>query len=137
VSCPMRIAKEAKSYGRFRESSTKDKPAINYVDDDTISNEEEEVCVAEWVDIAKDKLFACSFPRPNPGKKDTMKYTFDVSKCDKLFDVLLQNKVIHLSEGHVVPSAGQPVKGKYSKWHGTFDEAGCWSISGKCEHDQL
>jgi hypothetical protein len=46
--------------------------------------------------------------------------TFDVTKCDKLFDVLLQNKVICLSEGHTVPPPEQLAKGKYCKWHGTF-----------------
>jgi hypothetical protein len=45
---------------------------------------------------------------------------FDVTKCDKLFDVLLQNKAIQLSDNHVVPSAAQLGKGKYCKWHGTF-----------------
>jgi hypothetical protein len=29
-----------------------------------------------------------------------MKYTFDVSKCDKLFNVLVQGGVIRLKEGH-------------------------------------
>jgi hypothetical protein len=34
-----------------------------------------------------------------------MKYTFDVSKCDKLFDVLVQGGVIRLKESHVIPAA--------------------------------
>jgi hypothetical protein len=92
----------------------KDKPSINWVDD-------MEVCVAKWVNTAKDKLLACSFLRPSPGKNEEVKFTFDViTKCDKLLGVLLQNKVIRLSEGHVVPPPGQIAKGKYSKWHGTF-----------------
>jgi hypothetical protein len=49
-----------------------------------------------------------------------MKLTFDVTKCDKLFDMLLQNKVIWLSKGHIVPPPRQAVMGKYFKWHGTF-----------------
>jgi hypothetical protein len=49
-----------------------------------------------------------------------MKFTLDVTKFDKLFDVLLQNKVIRLSEGHAVLPPEQAVKGKYCKWHGTF-----------------
>jgi hypothetical protein len=58
--------------------------------------------------------------KAEPWEKDEMKFIFDVTKCDKLFDVLLQNKVIQLSENHVVPSAAQLAKGKYCKWHGTF-----------------
>jgi hypothetical protein len=49
-----------------------------------------------------------------------MKFTFDVMKCDKLFDLLLQSNVIHLSENHVVPTLDQIAKEKYCKWHGTF-----------------
>jgi hypothetical protein len=45
--------------------------------------------VAEWVDTPKDKLISYSFLKPNTGRKDEMKYTFDVSKCDKLFDLLV------------------------------------------------
>jgi hypothetical protein len=39
-----------------------------------------------------------------------MRYTFDVSKCDRLFDVLVQGGVgvrvgvIKLKEGHVIPA---------------------------------
>jgi hypothetical protein len=31
----------------------------------------------------------CSFLKPGSGKMDDMTFTIDVSKCDKLFDVLL------------------------------------------------
>jgi hypothetical protein len=46
--------------------------------------------------------------------------TFDVIKCDKLFDVLLHNKVICLSEGDVILPLAQIVIDKYCKWHGTY-----------------
>jgi hypothetical protein len=36
-----------------------------------------------------------------------MCFKFDVSKCDKLFDVLLQNNIIKLKGGHVIPTAEQ------------------------------
>jgi hypothetical protein len=49
-----------------------------------------------------------------------MKYTFDVSKCDKLFDLLLKGRVIRLTEGHVIPSADQLAKKKYCKWHDSY-----------------
>jgi hypothetical protein len=81
--------KEVKSYGWFKETSTKDKPVVNRVSDDTVSNDEDGVYVAEWVDTAKGQPLVCSFLKPIPGKRDEMKYTFDVSMCDMLFDVLL------------------------------------------------
>jgi hypothetical protein len=46
----------------------------------------------------------CPFLKPNMRRKDEVKYTFDLSKCDKIFDVLVCGGVIKLSEGHVVPS---------------------------------
>jgi hypothetical protein len=49
-----------------------------------------------------------------------MKYTFDVSKCDKLFDLLLKGRVIRLTEGHVIPSADQLAKKKYCKCHDSY-----------------
>jgi uncharacterized protein YlbG (UPF0298 family) len=82
-------AKEVRTYGRFKETSSKDKLPVNYVRDESVSDDEDGVCVVEWVDSAKDQPLACSFLKPSPGRKDEMKYTFNVSKCDKLFDVLL------------------------------------------------
>jgi hypothetical protein len=111
--------KEVKTYGRFKETSSKDKLAVNGIGDESVSDEDG-VCVVVWVNTAKDQPLACLFLKPSPRRKDEMKYMFDVSKCDKLFDVLLLNKIIHLSEGHAVTLAGQPVKGKYCKWHGMF-----------------
>jgi hypothetical protein len=32
---------------------------------------------------------------------------FDVSKCDKLFDVMLQNNIIRLKGGHIIPTVEQ------------------------------
>jgi hypothetical protein len=32
-----------------------------------------------------------------------MHYTFDVAKCDRIFDYLLQEKQIKLPSGHVIP----------------------------------
>jgi hypothetical protein len=36
-----------------------------------------------------------------------MCYTFDVAKCDRIFDYLLQEKQIKLPSGHVIPSSEQ------------------------------
>jgi hypothetical protein len=53
------------------------------------SNDDAEVCVLEWVDTLKGKPMASSFLRPGPGKREGMRFTFDVSKCLRLFDMLL------------------------------------------------
>jgi hypothetical protein len=48
-------AKDNKSYSRFKEVSTKEKHRVNYVDEASYKEEESEVCVAEWVDVPRDK----------------------------------------------------------------------------------
>jgi hypothetical protein len=113
-------AKEHRAYGRFKETDSKVKPAMNCVREDEESEKETEVCIAEWVDTAKGKPLECSFLKASPSNKEEMKFTFDVSKCDKLFDILLQNNLIKLSEGHVILPLGQLGQTKYCKWHGTY-----------------
>jgi hypothetical protein len=82
--------KDHRSYNRFKENNSKEreKAHVNCVSKESSSEEDNEVCVVEWVDTPKEKPVSCSFLRPNPDKKDEVKFTFDVSKCDKLFDVL-------------------------------------------------
>jgi hypothetical protein len=36
-----------------------------------------------------------------------MRYTFDVVKCDRIFEYLLQEKQIKLPCGHMIPSSEQ------------------------------
>jgi hypothetical protein len=46
-----------------------------------------------------------------------MRYTFDVSKSDLLFDLLHHGGVIRLTEGHVISNADILAKKTYCKWH--------------------
>jgi hypothetical protein len=71
----------------------KEKHHVHYLDDEVEDEEGNEICVAEWVEKPGDKPISCSFLKPNGGR-DEMKYTFVVSKCDCLFDLLLQGGVI-------------------------------------------
>jgi hypothetical protein len=90
------------------------------VEENPASDEYAEICIAQWVDAPKNKPITCSFLRPEPGKNEKMKFTFDVSKCDKLFDMLLQNNVIKLKGGHVISYVEQLTRRKYCKWHDSF-----------------
>jgi hypothetical protein len=85
-------AKDQSSHGRFKENTfrEREKQNVNCVSEESASDEEGNVCVAEWVDMPKDKPISCSFLKPNAIKRDEMKFTFDVSKCDRLFDVLVK-----------------------------------------------
>lgn len=51
------------------------------------------------------------------GKEET--FDFDITKADKIFDLLLREKQIHLPAGHMIPSAIELGKRKYCKWHST------------------
>jgi hypothetical protein len=67
---------------------------VHYVDHEVEDEEGNEICVAEWVEKPRDKPISCSFLKPNRGRRDEVEYTFDVSKCDLLFDLLLWGGVI-------------------------------------------
>jgi hypothetical protein len=85
-----------------------------------MDEEGNEICVAEWVEKPGDKSISCSFLKPNEGWRDEMRYTFDVSMCDRLFDLLLRGGVIQLTEGHVILNAYILVKKTYCKWHDSY-----------------
>jgi hypothetical protein len=51
---------------------------------------------------------------------DEMRYTFDLTKCARLFDLLLQGGVIRLTEGHIIPNADMLAEMTYCKWHDSY-----------------
>jgi hypothetical protein len=79
----------------FRDSANKDKEKrhVNIVDEEADEEEGKEVCVAEWVEKPGDKPISCSLLKPDGGRREEMRYTFDVSKCDRLFDLLLRGVI--------------------------------------------
>jgi hypothetical protein len=78
-------------------------------------------CATNLVD-QKFKPFACSslvlvLPK---NRQMGSKYTFDVTECDKIFDILLEGKKVRLLHDHVIPSQ-EEIEGRiYCKWHGSF-----------------
>nr|ABA92239.1 retrotransposon protein, putative, unclassified [Oryza sativa Japonica Group] len=99
------------------------KPNVNVVDYSDASDSEEEgdhdIYVAEWSWTNKNKPFVCSnlMPTPRKDRQSEIKYSFDVAKCDKIFDYLLQEKQIRLPKGHVIPSQEELKRRAYCKWH--------------------
>jgi hypothetical protein len=55
--------------------------------------------------------------------QDEIHFTFDVTKCDRIFDYLLQEKQIKLPSNHVIPSPEQLKKHVYCKWHNSYSHA--------------
>jgi hypothetical protein len=107
---------------RFRDSANKDKEKhhVNFVDEEANDEESNEICVAEWVEKPGDKHISCSFLKPNGGRREVMRYTLDVSKCDRLLDLLLWGGVIRLTKGHVIPNIDILAKKTYCKWHDSY-----------------
>ena len=71
---------------------------VNIVDDSSYYVNEVEIGLAKWV--KNKKPISCLF-----AKKEAEKYGFDVTKADKIFDLLLQEGQIKLSPNHTIPSA--------------------------------
>jgi hypothetical protein len=93
---------------------------VHFLEEEADDEEGNEICVSEWVEKPRDKPISCSFLKPNGGRSDEMRYTFDVMKCDHLFDLLLQGGVIQLTEGHVIPNTNMLAKKTYYKWHDSY-----------------
>ena len=86
---------------------------VNFVDcsDSSDSDDDQMVGWAEWVQNNK-KLISCPF-----GNKEPEKYGFDITKADKIFDLLLSEGQIKLKPYHTI-SIDQELKNiKYCKWH--------------------
>jgi hypothetical protein len=116
LNCESR-AKEPRSFPR-----TSDKPRnehhINMIDYGSESSDDKEanMCIAEWSWGSKSKQFICSSLKPaSKSRQDEMSYTFDVAKCERIFDYLLQETQIKLPSGHVIPSLEQLKKHAYCK----------------------
>jgi hypothetical protein len=83
---------------------------VSYVDCSNSGDEENMIELTEWV--KSKKTVSCSF-----GKKDPERFGFDITKADKIFDLLLQQGQIKLSQFHTIPYAEELKRMKYCKWH--------------------
>nr|AAK52152.1 putative gag-pol polyprotein [Oryza sativa Japonica Group] len=76
------------------------------------SDDDSEIAAAEWV--RSKKVIPCQWVK-NSGKEE--RYDFDITKADKIFDLLLREKQIQLPAGHAFPTAEELGKKRYCKWH--------------------
>jgi hypothetical protein len=118
-------ARDHMSHGPFWENTPREREQhnVNCVNDESASDEETEICVAEWVDTPKDKPISCSFLKPNNVKNEEMQFTFDVNKFDKLFNVVVKGGVIRLAEGHVIPATNVLAKRKFCRLHDSYSHS--------------
>jgi hypothetical protein len=87
----------AKEYGNFPRGSemSRNEQHVNMVEytSELSDDEDANMCVAEWSWESKSKPFVCSsLKSASKSRQDEMCYTFNVAKCDRIFDYLLQEK---------------------------------------------
>jgi hypothetical protein len=124
LDCESR-AKESRSFPRSSEKPRNERH-INMVEysSESLDDEETDMCVADLSWGSKSKPFVCSNLKPaSKSRQDEMCYTFDVTKCDRIFDYLLQEKQIKLPSGYVIPSSEQLKKHAYCKWYNSYSHA--------------
>jgi hypothetical protein len=91
-------------------------------DQSSLDDESAEVYAAEMVWPKQAKSLACSSLQLIQKKRqEEVNFTFNVGKCDKIFDELLKNGNIKIN--HSVPSTDELKRRAYCKWHNSFSHA--------------
>jgi hypothetical protein len=81
-------AKESRSFTRSTNKPRNECP-VNMVEYTSESSGDEKA-VAEWSWASKSKPFVCSsLKQASKSRQDEIRFTFDVIKCDRIFDYLL------------------------------------------------
>ena len=80
------------------------------------SADEAEVAIVQWARASQP--LSCSWLKQPEAK---VRYDFDVTKTEQIFDLLLKEKQLQLTAGHQIPSASELKGRKYCKWHNTTD----------------
>jgi hypothetical protein len=110
--------KESKSSQKTNEKSNR---PIYYASDYS-DDEGNVVLTVEFVWPNKDKPSTCEYLKPvRKNRQEEIKYTFDVSKCDRIFDELLKAEKIKI--GHTVPPLEELKRRAYCKFHNSYSHA--------------
>ena len=99
---------------RLYESKKPFQKKLNYVEysaNGDSDEEQEAVASAEWIQN-NTKPVTCLF-----GKKEPESYGFDITKADRIFDLLLSEGLIKLKPYHKIPSEEELKNIKNCKWH--------------------
>jgi hypothetical protein len=92
---------------------------IDY-DSDSSNDSDKEVYAAEFIWPSKEKSYSSLKPA-SKGRQEEIKFTFDVSKCDRIFDELLKCGNIKLT--HTIPPLEELKRRAYCKFHNSFSHA--------------
>jgi hypothetical protein len=114
--------KESKSSQKTNEKSNRS----IYYESDYSDDEGNEVLTAEFVWSNKDKPSTCeSLNSIRKNRQEEIKYTYDVAKCDRIFDELLKAGKIKIT--HTIPPIEELKRCAYCIIHNSYSHAtnGC------------
>nr|KYP38879.1 Pro-Pol polyprotein [Cajanus cajan] len=119
------IKLEKERLGKFDKFVRKEKVAylenFEFSDDPNyeISSEDFEINLAE---LRPGPTYQCQMLKPGDSVEgnSTKRYSFDVCKAEKIFDILLKDKQIVLPENHKIPPFEQRKGKKFCKYHNMY-----------------
>jgi hypothetical protein len=89
---------------------------------DSSNDGSSEVLTVEFVWPSKAKSLACNALRLiHKNRQDDIKYTFDIAKCDEIFDELHKGDYIKIS--HTLPPLEDLKRRAYCKCHNSYSHA--------------
>jgi hypothetical protein len=107
-----------------RETYKSNRHNVHVVDDhsDCSDDDNKEIYPAEIKWPAENKMVTCpSLKLIHKNRVEEMKFTFDFSKCDRIFDELLKFSYIRIN--YTLPSADELKRRVYYKYHNSFSHA--------------
>jgi hypothetical protein len=117
VSAESRLKESHETYKSNRHN-------VHVVDDhsDCSDDDNKEIYPAEIKWPAENKMVTCPSLKPiHKNQGEEMKFTFDFSKCDRIFDELLKFGYIRIN--YTLPSADELKRRAYCKYHNSFSHA--------------
>jgi hypothetical protein len=104
------LAQESRSKDNRFKSDHSNMHMLEYESSD---DESKEICAAEFTWSPNDKAETCASLKTSHKSREEMKFTFDVVKCDKIFDELLKSGKIKIT--HTISPLDQLKRRAYCK----------------------
>jgi hypothetical protein len=107
---------------RCKETSKSAARTIHLVQHDSSDDESADVYTTELVWPRMFKPFECSsLETIQNNQQEEVKFTFNVAKCDRIFDELVKRGNIKLT--HTIPPMNELKRHAYCEWHNSFFHA--------------
>jgi hypothetical protein len=91
------------------------------VERDNLDDKYADICTAKLVWQIKAKHSPCSSLQTVQKNRQEIKFTFNVAKCDKIFDELVKSGNIKVT--NTLPHLNELKRCAYCKWHNSFPHA--------------